>query len=327
MRRMIRDDRGASIVFVALLAVAIIGLVGLAIDVGAMYAERRELGRGADAAALAIAEECALDGTDCSQSGAWAMADRYADDNADDGTATIHDLDLDLVEQRVQVTTRAVDSDGTDGFRLFFMRALGFDRVSIGADATAVWGYPSAGTALPLIISDCEYLRHAPDTDDAVTVTIFFHDGPGSDDCAAQAGQDTDGDDRLPGGFGWLLTGGDCSAEVSDEDWVTEDPGASPSRGCGPAELEALILDRTVAFPYFDDVRGLGSNGTYRISGVGAFHVTGYNFGGQYKAPDPSTAPCSGADRCIAGYFTSDVVYDGTIGGEDRGIVVVKLVG
>jgi len=325
--RSARDD-GATIVIIAAAMLALVGLVGLAIDAGAVFAERRELSRGADAAALAIAETCALGESECTVTGAWAMADEYADANADDGAASIFDVDLDLTAQKVGVTTLASDAfDGADEFKLFFMRALGFDAIQISAYAEAEWGYAAAATALPLIISDCEYERYAPETGDSPIVTLFFHQGNDLDACSARAGQDTDGDGILPGGFGWVITEGDCSAEITSENWVIEDPGASASRGCGPSDLYDLLYDRTVAFPYFDDVWGLGSNGTYHISGVGAFHITGYNFGGQYKAPSASAAPCSGDDRCIAGYFTTDVIYEGPIGGEDRGLIVVRFSG
>lgn len=331
------DDRGATIVFVALLTVVLIGFVGLAVDAAAMFAERRELSRAADAAALAIAEECALDLPLCDASSAWGMAEQYADANSDDGHSQVTDLDLDLTAQSVTVTLGSEDRDGNPGYGLFFMRALGFDRADIGAAATAQWGYAAAAAALPLIISDCEWDKYQDTGEAEVEVTIFFHDGGTTDDCAAQAGQDADLNGRLPGGFGWLLTTGECSAEVieasvegEEEHWVTEDPGASPSRGCSPEDLYQLIFEEfgaIIALPYFSDVWGTGSSGTYKISGVGAFKVTGYNFGGQYRVPDALSAPCSGDERCISGFFTEDVIHNGPIGGQDRGLVVIKLAG
>jgi hypothetical protein len=78
---------------------------------------------------------------------------------------------------------------------------------------------------------------------------------------------------------------------------------------------------------YFDDLAEQGAAGQYHIAGIGAFHVTGYNFGGQYKAPSAATAPCSGTDRCLRGYFTTMTDYYGDIGGPNRGVRVVRLVG
>jgi hypothetical protein len=96
--------------------------------------------------------------------------------------------------------------------------------------------------------------------------------------------------------------------------------------------LYDLIYQKTVLIPYFDDttgagIQGLGANGEYHIAGLGAFHVTGYNFGGQYKAPSASLAPCSGDERCVRGYFTTAQIHDGPLGGENFGVVIVKLVG
>ena len=57
---------------------------------------------------------------------------------------------------------------------------------------------------------------------------IKFHTGNSQQqaaDCAAQAGQDTDGDQRLPGGFGWLQTVANCEVEVDVNGWYNEKPG------------------------------------------------------------------------------------------------------
>ncbi len=208
------------------------------------------------------------------------------------------------------------------------MRALGIDSTTVTASASAAWGYPTAAATLPLIISDCEWLKWTDDENPPGTVvTLFFHDGNTTDDCAAQAGSDADADGRLPGGFGWLDTDGDCVAEVIEDTLVVEDPGASPSSGCSAEEVYNTFYQETIFVPFFDDVFGLGANGTYVIAGFGAFRVTGYNFGGQYKAPDSATAPCSGDLRCVQGYFTTGVVYEGPLGGQNRGLVVVKLIG
>jgi hypothetical protein len=107
---------------------------------------------------------------------------------------------------------------------------------------------------------------------------------------------------------------------------VYEDPGASPSTGCRNDDLRNLLIGDPVVVPYFWDVQGLGANGQYEISGFGGFQVVGYNLGGQFKEPSPAAAPCSGDERCISGYFTSAVTSVGSAGGQNRGLVTVKLV-
>ena len=329
LTRLSRGEDGLSLVLVAVTMVTLIGMVAFAVDAGAIYAERRELQSGATAAVLAIAEDCGI-GLPCDNGTAMATAEQYADANASDLAASIHTFDLDTAAQTVSVTTQTEDTAGSTILAPFFAQVIGFAGGTVGASASAAWGFPSSGSVLPLIISDCEWdkVKDNPPDDPAYPVIFFFHDGNTTDDCAAQAGQDWDMDDRLPGGFGWLDTGGDdCSADVAVDNWVGEDPGASPSTGCSPAALKALILDKDVAIPYFYDVRGLGANGEYRVSGLGGFHVTGYNFGGQYKEPSAASAPCSGDKRCIAGYISSKTTTSGELGGEDRGLLIVKLTG
>lgn len=330
MRRL-NEDAGTTIVLVAITMVVLIGFVGLAIDAGRIFDERRQLSRGADAAVLAIAADCALFAAPCDDDTAMATGEQYADANADDGAAAIEALDLQPLEKRVWVRTKTIDGeDGTDRLELLFAGVLGFGSTTVHAEAEAVWGYPTGGGALPLIISICEYRRWvdpATGPDEDLVVTLYFHDGNTAEECNAQAGQDTDGDGLLAGGFGWMSTDGDCSATVYDGNWVYEDPGASPSTGCDASTLYDLVFDKTVLIPYFDDTDGLGANGRYHIAGIGAFHVTGYNFGGQYKAPTASTAPCSGDERCVQGYFTTAQIHDGELGGENFGVVIVKLVG
>jgi Flp pilus assembly protein TadG len=54
----LRDDRGAVGVVVALLMVPLLGFAAITVDVSAMYAERQQLQTGADAGALAVAQDC-----------------------------------------------------------------------------------------------------------------------------------------------------------------------------------------------------------------------------------------------------------------------------
>ncbi len=330
LARLARDDSGFSMVFVALLLVALIAMVAFAVDVGAMYAERRELQNGAEAAALAIAEDCAL-GLPCSSSSAATTANSYADANASDLRAAIDSVALDTSARTVDVVASTEEVGGATIFAPFFAQVVGFGGTTVRAGASAAWGYPTNATALPIIISDCEWRRenwkvHEPPWDPLLEVTFYFHDGQSAEDCNAQAGQDADNDGRLPGGFGWLDTNGDCWAVIEDG-WAGEDPGASPSTGCSPSDLRDLLYQDKVFIPYFNDIQGLGQNGEYQVAGFGALHVTGYNFGGQYKEPSPQSAPCQGDDRCISGYLTTGTLTWGDLGGVDRGVVVVKLTG
>lgn len=323
MRRL-RADEGVVGVIVAITLVVMLGMAGFAVDAGALYQERRELRNGADAAALAIAEDCALGIGSCDTNSAAATAALFAAANAADGTSAVDSVALDLVAQTVAVATSTLDPSGSTVVDPYFMEVVGFNGATVHASAIAAWGYPvSMSGFLPLIISDCEFPFDAPLP--TPPTLLFFHDGNNANPCNAQAGQGADGDGRLSGGFGWLDAEPGCRATLSVASWVGADPGSSPSNGCKPGDVTAL-LGTEIPLPFFDDLTGTGNNGAYHVAGFGLFHVTGYNFGGQYKQPK-SSPPCSGDERCLAGYFTTGAIYTGTRGGPDYGLAIVELIG
>lgn len=311
-------DRGAVGVFVAISIVVLFAFVGLTIDVGALYEERRELQNGADAAALAVAEDCALELATCNPADALSTAGDFASGNADDGVAAIAGLDLDTAGRVVTVHTSTLNTDGTTVVDPYFAEVVGFDGATVHAEATAIWGYPRSLFSLPLIISECELPTEFP----APPTVLYFHDGNNAEPCNAQAGLDTDGDGFLAGGFGWLAGDGDCDLFLEIGNWDPADPGSSPTTGCDPVILQEA-MSQPIPLPFFDDLFGVGQGGNYHIGGFGLFQITGYNFGGQFKV----NPPCQGDERCVSGFFASGVVYDGEPGGPDTGIRIVKLVG
>jgi len=84
-----RHQQGQSLVIIAFAFVAILALVGLGIDLAAVYAERVKAGRAADAAALAAASELPL------EAAAHARALVYLRDNGYDSTAGDAELVVD----------------------------------------------------------------------------------------------------------------------------------------------------------------------------------------------------------------------------------------
>jgi hypothetical protein len=371
MFRMKDDDGGFAMVFVAILLVMLIGLVAFAVDTAALYQERRELQNGADAAVLAIAADCAFGTAVCDTPTAEATADDYADANAGDDAAQIDDVQLDTTSQTIEVTTATETSDGGGIFEPFFAQVIGFDGSHVQARASAAWGAPAGLSTLPIIFSDCEWQKYQgdPGTEDHEIRTVYFHgntdppgngqggqgggpgggpgggQGPpmeGAEDCHySPSGQD------LPGGFGWLdeNTEIDCAALTAIGEWIGIDPGNTPSTGCDPEDMEA-ILDEEIPIPYFgtvtqdgeiitegEAISGNGATAEYLVSGYALLHVTGYNFGGQFKAesvaPGPgfNKLPCTGEMRCIEGYFVEGDISSGEIdpGGENRGLIVIKF--
>ncbi len=350
MRRL-NNDTGAVAVMVALMAILLFGFGALVIDVGALYHERRQLQVGADAGALAVAQQCA--GGDC---GPFAAdADAFADQNALDLAARIPDNGVCGTESAglpacvdpptglegsgyVRVTTRTEQSDGSSLVPPFLAQMLNpeYAGIEVGAQATVIWGTPSGVAAeLAVTFSACEYDRLTKDAEgDTVYATepydhtlhrvIYFHD---TEEAGACPGGPSGAD--LPGGFGWLDSDAECSATIEDG-WAGDDTGASASNDCKEA-LKAM-LGQTLLIPVFDDVNGLsGTNGEYHIVSYVGFVLTGWRFpgtkqGSEYITTEPD--PCASSQTCISGFFVEVAAPStGEVGdGPDMGVRVTQLV-
>lgn len=349
--RPLRGDEGITMVLVGVMLAVVLGLAGMAVDLGVVYAERRELRTAADAAALAIAEDCARGTRSCDQATALNTATLYAHANAWDGSSVVESVDLNISGPRtgsVRVVTSAWDAASNQaGVPVPLMSLLGIDRVSVGAAATAIFDHPGSGGGVPLTIDTCEFaMATANGATMGVgsrTLLIFKELAPEPQEyCpAGNAGQDA------PGSFGWLLTNGvDCWASATIQPpWPQADTGVSPSTGCDPIDLRGLVGQDLVIPVYYDicrdaageecsdeyvvgsaDVVG-GANTYYAIAGFASFHLEAFFFSQQYKYPsDFSCETHNSSDRCIQGYFTDDqLMTSGDGGGGDFGVSLVKL--
>jgi hypothetical protein len=365
MRRLIDDESGVSAVLIAFCLIMLLGFAGFAIDAGAMYQERRELRRGADAAALAIAEDVVTGSITCSDAAGVPVANAYGDANADDGMSAV-----DLVDIRgesvmlgcsegptgnpdhtvtVEVTLSAEDTAGLL-FKTRFMRVLGISTVDVHGSATAAVGPPGSASGLPLVISDCEWNRLGAEWAVGETVTLWFHDGNSQEPCNP-GGSGSD----VPGGFGWLATDGSCLSILLSGGWADAGTGVSPP--CTSSEIYDLLVGddgtgNTILVPFFDMTRGSGgANIDFHIVGWGAFEVQAYDLkpGSLYRwptgfncPPPPDDGPSGGGpggggppggggnpadDVCLVGAFeTGEVITEGDLGGEYRGVYLVRLV-
>jgi hypothetical protein len=323
--RWVRDERGATGVFVAVCLVSLIGMTAFTLDFAALYQERRELQNGADAAVLAVAEDCAEGVVDCVESLLTGTAETYADANATDDAATVDsvlpgiDVDGEACGQCVTVNT---STDGSSGSLLAYRFApvLGCencDGKTVHASATAVWGAPTSLATLPLAIGECEFDMISGDNTGEYQV-ITFHDP--DEPCDDPVNKD------LPGGFGWL-DADNCQADVDAGNMASADPGASPGgTGCTPEHFVSM-QNQEILVPVFDFVGGTGTNGEYRILGFAAFILEGYSLGGQYTW-NLTKAQCAASKRCIAGRFTRFVTSaPGEVGeAPDLGVYLVKLI-
>ena len=330
MRRL-NDERGAIAVVAALSMTVMLGAVAMVVDFGALQAEKRELQNGADAAALALAEECAAGTATCTSE---SVADQWLDANASDGDSRLVWLDVDPLARTISVRAGALEAaTGRPSVPMQFASVFGIRRRDVKATSTAAWGYPKSiphlpngevWPSLPLTIDGCEY-DSATDKGKVFgrPVVIIFHGGGGSGgDVPTPCATNSSGQDR-PGNFGWIARTSDCQAAIKTIGTITGDNGNNPPKGC-ESIFESRIGD-DIVFPVFRKASGSGSSATYQITGFTTFHVTGYKVGGSGDWEEPDGAPpCSGGDRCVAGWFTKVAVEEET-GGENFGISSVSL--
>lgn len=303
----------------ALSMVGVLGFGAVVVDAGAIYAERRQLQNGSDAAALAVAMQCAAG--DCGDT-ATAAAE-LADANANDGAASVQQIEI--LENRVIVSTATETADGGSGVTHWIAPLLGIDETAVNAGAAADWGGPSAGTSiLPLAISWCSFFEHTGGgvPSDEIEQTIFYL-AEGASDCVGPSGA------AIPGGFGWLEPDpATCAASSSIATAAPGKPGVSTPTECEPVDFDA-IRDETVLLPIYQDAGGEGSSGWFDIHAYAAFHITGYRFACPpgYRWNDGAGACGSNSERFITGYFTEFVTLDGAwkFGGPDVGGRVVRL--
>lgn len=304
------DEKGAIVVFMAAAVVVLVGMAALVIDVGAIRNERRQLQNGADAAALAVAQRCAL--APCGAPGSptaasMALAKDLAGANAQDGKSSVT-VSFPSPNQ-VEVIT---STDGGSGAILpynFGQVVTGKKGTTVRAKATASWGPASTAPAVPLAVSQCDLARLRAPTNGPV----FEFAGSGCESKDA------------PGAFGWL--DGACETTGPPSTWklptfivgtrASADPGKS-----GPKDCLDGLKDKDIIIPVFDDVTGNGNNTTYRIVGFAAIRLTGWGFPGDESTP----RPCRSNQSCLQGTFINFVTAGPTGAGAGFGVSAVKLV-
>jgi Flp pilus assembly protein TadG len=140
-----RSDRGQILVVFVLAMVAIIGMVGLAIDGGAAYAQRRDQQTAADLAALAAANDYLL-GNNATQATTRARAIAALNNFTDGSGSTVVDVDIDT-DNGIGVAVSIQSSH-----RNSFLGAIGMANWQVTTTASALAGFPdTAGGAGPFI--------------------------------------------------------------------------------------------------------------------------------------------------------------------------------
>lgn len=346
--RWLGDDDGAVAVIVTLLLLVFFGFAAFAVDAGALYAERRELQSGADAGALALAEDCGNELLDCVSgqiTGAhYAVAEPYADANASDGAATVSSIAIDHAEQRVDVTTLVEDAgSGANLLTHWFAAVIGISASEVRASAAATWGeVPTTLTVFPIAFCIGEFnAKTAYGTSfGPPEYHVFYSNPPGGEEIDCELDPDAGDNDSYPGGFAWLETDATCQTHIADvPGWYPGRPGQPmPSAGWAQycldmitAKINEMDADPDappLLVPIFDNYAGQGQGGSLHLIGFGAFRPTGYRFSGANSYPPAPEQPCqTPQNRCIRGWFTDWVTVSGSgSGGQGFGVTTVQLV-
>ena len=303
-----KDERGAVATVVALLMVPLLGFAAISVDVANLYLKHQQLQSGADAGALAIAQDCGRGSCGSSSATAQTLAVRNLTNGAPQTTVTLKPGQVDVA------ASTTVNN--------FFAPVLGVDTSEVRARATVRYGAPTGGRAvLPLAFSWCEWnaQTHGDLPSGTTQRVIYLTKTSGATGCTGPS------KNEVPGGFGWLtVNSGTCGTKTSIANIIVSDPGNSVPSGCSTSSFSALV-GSSVLLPLFDSSAGTGSGATYRIYGYAAFQLTGYHFGGQFDVG----SPCNGNARCVKGYFTRFVdlseAFDYGAGAPQLGASVVRL--
>jgi hypothetical protein len=327
-------------VWVSAMMVVLLGMGALVIDVGQLYSERRELQNGADAAALAVAQDCA--GGDCLDE--TTTADHYADENANDDASNIDRVcgsgpgltpcpspppGTDGVTGWVAVSTSTdnpANPSNADEVDFVLAPILGDEGGTVHATAVAAWGPVGRATTIPLILSKCEFQDELggvieEGTLPAGTNYVYFHDTTDAGTCPAGP---SGADDPISGGFGWLANS-ECEVTVSADGWVEDKTGNGVPNGCETSDWR----NTEVLIPIYDGTNGLtGSNGEYHVAWFAGFRILGYRFpGNEWDNGFPCGDKPKGGTTYLCGEFTT-ITTTGEIGsGPDYGARVVQMIG
>ena len=340
-------DRGAVLVITAFLIVAMLGAAALVIDIGRGYVEKRRLQNGADAAALAVAQECARNAT-CGAP--MTMADTYADANGS--------TDIDVTEVCGNGTGLSKCSgsapSGTTG-------ASGWVRVTtendvtfilapimkaatgstIDADAVAAWGPLGSATTIRFIISECEFQQMGGSISGNVVPSgvSYIYSKKGNDktdknvdpQCTSSSSGGT-----ISGNFAWLDASSNdpCKAFITAGNTVGGDPGNNPEidKNTCAAVFDAMKAGEEFVIPVFNRVDNPGQPAVYTVAGFVGYRFTGWKLSGNtwpsgFDCPDPYTGGPGGGDlRCFRGQFTR-LMEAGGFGGVNYGVTAIKMVG
>ena len=159
------DESGVTLVLVAILIVALFGMLTLVVDVGGLLVKRRSMVAAADSAALAAAQSCAAGRDTVLPSGQKAgdpevEADQFANQNATQlNSSSTNILPFPQTVGCPPVTSASVTGSGhvTVSYvapqEIFFGEVIGTgSSTDVNGKATAAWGALASGNPLPIVL-------------------------------------------------------------------------------------------------------------------------------------------------------------------------------
>jgi hypothetical protein len=221
--KVMRGEKGQTLVHVAMFMVLFMIVLAIAIDVGRIYSERRRMQNAADAGALAGAYEICF-GPSAQFGGDWYEAARsYAVDRNGAEAAAIARTDWE------------VTVDATEVMDTYFAAFVGINTVDVGAEAAAACG--EATSACGLWPIGFELARWYP-LGCGETFYVWAGENETKDPDCSVYNCDVDGDGKeevIPmDGRAWLDFSEVISAEFPDD---CDQP------GCGAQELKCWFLN------------------------------------------------------------------------------------
>ncbi len=189
-RTQFRNERGVTVVMVALFIVVLFAMAALAIDLGVLYTARTSAQHAADAAALAGAYSF-LDPAAVQPPAAQNAAISVAAANKIMGqpvTITASNVNVDMANRRVTVTVSRL---GGNGIATFFAKVMGITSADVQTQATAEASNRATGTYClkPFYIPNTALSSNPKACQPSVNQVIFDQTGAVTPYAQGQAGQ------------------------------------------------------------------------------------------------------------------------------------------
>lgn len=275
--RLLRDERGQSLVFMVVAISGVLGMTALVLDMGSWFRSQRNLQQVADAAALAGAQALPND-----PSSAVSQAEAYATKNG---------FSLDASGITISSSVRPNDTIHVEVKRVapsFFAKVVGIDGANVAARATA----NSEN------LSEARYV--APIAVDYQHPLLGCSKGGKSVTCNPTYGVETtlnlvdlkqNGGSSGAGNFGLVdLTNSNGSVGSGDlASWIQYGYGDAlplgdydgvPSTKYHDSQMRDSLQIRSgtvLLFPVYDKITGPGSNSVYHVIGWVGFRVDSFD--------------------------------------------------